>query len=215
MVMVTPFWDCTLPPLVEIREHPEFHGLMEMDKSRWPTCLLWHGWLPLFSGVNGGSPWAENLPEGAGNLLECALGSYTSGLLTEWQLPVEFDATGAASRVPDEPHVWMGAWFRIRSRVPVLLGLVFFTHLPGRLFSLDGDGAIWMMMLVKAGSIGLAVVTALFLVFLRLFREWIFGCYSSSAGLPMVLSLVLTICVLCVMSVACWMAILVPVLLSM
>ena len=27
------FWDCTFPPLVEIREHPEFHGLMEMDKS--------------------------------------------------------------------------------------------------------------------------------------------------------------------------------------
>ena len=50
------FRDCTFPPLVEIREHPEFHGLMEMDKSSWPKCLLWHGWLPLLSGVNGGSP---------------------------------------------------------------------------------------------------------------------------------------------------------------
>ena len=27
------FWDCTFPPLVEIRENPEFHELMEMDKS--------------------------------------------------------------------------------------------------------------------------------------------------------------------------------------
>ena len=27
------FWDCTIPPLVEIREDPEFHDLMEMDKS--------------------------------------------------------------------------------------------------------------------------------------------------------------------------------------
>ena len=50
------FWDCTFPPLVGIREHPEFHCLMEMDKSSWPRCLLWHGWLPLLSGVNGGSP---------------------------------------------------------------------------------------------------------------------------------------------------------------
>ena len=27
------FWDCTFPPLVEVREHPEFYGLLEMDKS--------------------------------------------------------------------------------------------------------------------------------------------------------------------------------------
>ena len=51
------FWDCTFPPLVEIREHPEFHDLMELDKTSWPRCLLWHGWLPLLSGTNGGSPW--------------------------------------------------------------------------------------------------------------------------------------------------------------
>ena len=50
------FWECPCPPQVEIREHPEFHDLMEMDKSSWPRCLLWHGWLPLLSGVNGGSP---------------------------------------------------------------------------------------------------------------------------------------------------------------
>ena len=95
------FWDCTFH-----REHPEFHGLMEMDKSYWSRCLLWDGWLPLLSGVNGGSPWAENPAEGAGNLLECALGSYSSGLLAEWQLPGVFGAEGAAGRVAAEPHVW-------------------------------------------------------------------------------------------------------------
>ena len=47
------FWDCPFPPLVEIRESPEFHDLMRLDKAHWPSCLLWHGWLPMLSGVNG------------------------------------------------------------------------------------------------------------------------------------------------------------------
>ena len=84
------FWDCPFPPLDEIRDHPEFHDLMELDKSSWPRCLLWHGWLLLLSGVNGGSPWAENADEGAGNR----------------QLPVEFDVEGAAERVAAQPDVW-------------------------------------------------------------------------------------------------------------
>ena len=37
------FWDCPFPPLVEIRENPEFHDLMRLDKANWPKCLLWHG----------------------------------------------------------------------------------------------------------------------------------------------------------------------------
>ena len=56
---------------------------VEMDKSHWP--------------------WAEDAADSAAHQLECALGSYTSGLLTEWQLPVGFDAESAARRVPD---VW-------------------------------------------------------------------------------------------------------------
>ena len=27
------FWECTFPPLVEIRESPEFHDLMREDKA--------------------------------------------------------------------------------------------------------------------------------------------------------------------------------------
>ena len=37
------FWECTFPPLLKIRENPEFHDLMKMDKAHWPRCLLWHG----------------------------------------------------------------------------------------------------------------------------------------------------------------------------
>ena len=50
----------------------------KMDKSCWPRCLLWHGWLPMLSGVNRASPWAQDLSQSAGNLLESALGSYSS-----------------------------------------------------------------------------------------------------------------------------------------
>ena len=74
------FWECTFPPLVEIRENPEFHDLMRMDKAHWPRCLLWHGWLPMLSGVNGASPWAVDASESAAYLVEVALGRYSSGL---------------------------------------------------------------------------------------------------------------------------------------
>ena len=64
------FWECTFPPLVEIRENPEFHDLMRMDKAHWPRCLLWHGWLPMLSGCNGVSPWAGTASESAHYLVE-------------------------------------------------------------------------------------------------------------------------------------------------
>ena len=40
------FWDCTFPPFVELRNQPEFLPLMSRDRTHWPRCLLWHGWLP-------------------------------------------------------------------------------------------------------------------------------------------------------------------------
>ena len=100
------FWECTLPPLVEIRENPEFHDLMRMDKAHWPSCLLWHGWLPMLSGVNGSSPWAVDATESASYLVEVALGRYSSHLITDWELPVDFDHDDAASSLTDHPDVW-------------------------------------------------------------------------------------------------------------
>ena len=95
-MMVTFFGECPFPPLVEIRENPEFRDLVRMDKGHWPRCLLWHGWLPRLSGINGASP----------NLLECALGRYSSDVLMGLQLSVGFDAEGASGRVAAEPDVW-------------------------------------------------------------------------------------------------------------
>ena len=84
------FWECTFPPLVEIRENPEFHDLIRMDKGHWPRCLLWHGSLPRLSGVNGASPWATIAVDCAGSLVESALGRYSSGLLAAWSPPIGF-----------------------------------------------------------------------------------------------------------------------------
>ena len=44
--------------------------------------------------------------EGASNLLEIALGSYTSAFLLHWHLPDGFDAGSAAQGVAREPDVW-------------------------------------------------------------------------------------------------------------
>ena len=100
------FGESTFPPLVEIRETHDFHDLMRMDKGHWPRLLLWHGWLPVLSGVNGASPWAASASESASYLVEAALGSYSSGMITEWGLPDGYDRVGAASSVPDHPNVW-------------------------------------------------------------------------------------------------------------
>ena len=39
------FEDCTFPPFVELRNQPEFLPFMSRDRTHWPCCLLWHGWL--------------------------------------------------------------------------------------------------------------------------------------------------------------------------
>ena len=98
------FWECTFPPLVEIRENPEFHDLMRMDKAHWPRCLLWHGWLPMLSGCNGVSPWAGTASESAHFLVETALGGYSSRLVSDWHPPDGYDPVSCI--VPDCPNVW-------------------------------------------------------------------------------------------------------------
>ena len=100
------FCECPFPPLVEIRENPEFHDLMRLDKEHWPKCLLWHGWLPVLSGVNGASSWAVDASESAAYLVEVALGRCSSGLIAEWSPSDEFDHPGADSSLPDHPTVW-------------------------------------------------------------------------------------------------------------
>ena len=64
------FWDCTFPPFVELRNQPEFLSLMSKDRTRWPRCLLWHGWLPGLSSRTVGPPWAVASSDLASSCLE-------------------------------------------------------------------------------------------------------------------------------------------------
>ena len=98
--------ECTFHPLVEIRESPEIHDLMRADKAHWPRCLLWHGWLPMLSGVNGASPWFADASATAAYLVEVALGRYSPGLVAEWNPSDDFDHDVAVSSLPDHPDVW-------------------------------------------------------------------------------------------------------------
>ena len=93
------FWDCPYPTLVEIRENPEFHGLIRMEK-----CMLWHGGLPLLSGADGASPWAAAAGEAAVNMLECSLGAF-SAQVCDWEAPAGVDWGAAAGRLLADPNV--------------------------------------------------------------------------------------------------------------
>ena len=84
---------------------------MRKDKAHWPKCLLWHGWLPMLSGVNGASPWAADASESASYLVETALGQYSSGLVSEWSLPDGFGADEVSARMLDAPKVWSDLGF--------------------------------------------------------------------------------------------------------
>ena len=52
------FWDCSFHPFVELRNSPEFLPLMSRDRTNWPRCLLWHGWLPGLTSKTAGPSWA-------------------------------------------------------------------------------------------------------------------------------------------------------------
>ena len=50
-----------IPPFTHVRELPEFAFLMSLDRTKWPRCLLWHGWLPGLKGMVHDDPWAFSL----------------------------------------------------------------------------------------------------------------------------------------------------------
>ena len=100
------FWECSLLPLQHVRELPEFAFLMSLDRSKWPRCLLWHGWLPGLNGMMNDKPWALSFGELASFHLERCLGAYPVDFAAAWTPPEYWDADDIALEIPEHPNVW-------------------------------------------------------------------------------------------------------------
>ena len=57
MVLGICFVPAPVLPILHVLELPEFLPLTARDRSKWPRCLLCHGWLPGLSVT----PWAASL----------------------------------------------------------------------------------------------------------------------------------------------------------
>ena len=100
------FWECTFPTLLHVRELPEFASHMSLDRSAWPRCLLWHGWLLGLSGGGGGSSWAASFGQLACPQLERCLGACSADSSGHWTNPDYWDADDIASEMSKHPNIW-------------------------------------------------------------------------------------------------------------
>ena len=109
MVMVICFGNVLSPSLSHLQhvpELPEFAFLMSLDRSQWPRCLLWHGWLPGLKGIGQRDPWALSFGDVASFHLERCLGAYPVDFGGAWTPPDYWDAAGIALEMPEHPNVW-------------------------------------------------------------------------------------------------------------
>ena len=89
-----------------VRELPEFAYLMSLDRSRWPRCLLWHGWLRGLRGIDQQDPWALSFGDLASFHHERCLGAYPVDFGGAWSPPDYWDAADIALEMPEHPNVW-------------------------------------------------------------------------------------------------------------
>ena len=99
------FWECSFPPLLHVREFPEFSSLTALENSKWPRCLLWHGWLLGLSCKGDRAPWAASFGQLAClNHVGC-LGAYPVDS-SFWTPPEYLDADDIALEMSDNPKIW-------------------------------------------------------------------------------------------------------------
>ena len=93
-------------PLQHVRELPEFAFLLSLDRSKWPRCFLWHGWLPGLNGMVHDKPWALSFGDLASFHLERCLGVYPVGFDGCWTPPEYWDADDIAVEMSEHPNTW-------------------------------------------------------------------------------------------------------------
>ena len=117
-----------------VRDLPEFAFLMSLDRSNWPRCLLWHGWLPGLNGIRHEDPWATSFGDLASSHLErCLAGA--------WTPPDYWDAADIALEMPEHPDVWTDGGREDFSSIGVFEVAGAGVYLPAS--ELAFDGLIW------------------------------------------------------------------------
>ena len=80
---------------------------MNLDRSTWPRCLAWHGWLPALSPRRVNPPWAVAKVDRIDAALETALGAYPVHLGGAWKPEWDpEDISDLADVVPPHPDIW-------------------------------------------------------------------------------------------------------------
>ena len=105
-VMDIYFGSVLFPPFSMYVNYLSLPSSCHLDRSRWPRCLLWHGWLPGLNGLLGNKPWALSFGELASFHLESCLGSYPVDFSDAWTPPDYWDADDIALEMPDHPNIW-------------------------------------------------------------------------------------------------------------
>ena len=100
------FWECTFPSLRRVRDLSEFATLMSFNRSNWPRCLLWHGWLLGLSCIRDRDPWASSFWDLAFGNLERCLGAYPVDISGSWTPPDYWDAAHIALEMSQHPNIW-------------------------------------------------------------------------------------------------------------
>ena len=104
--MVTSSESVLFPSLQHVRDLPEFAALMSLNRSNWPRCLLWYGWLLGLSGLSDKNPWAASFGGLAFSHLERCLGAYPVDFSGSWTPPDYGDADDIALEMSDHPDIW-------------------------------------------------------------------------------------------------------------
>ena len=105
MVMVICFGN-VLFPLHHVRKLPGFAFLMSLHRSKWPCCLLWHGWLPGLTGIGPRDPWALSFGDLGSFHFEKCLGAYPVDFGGAWTPPEYWNAADIALEMPEHSNIW-------------------------------------------------------------------------------------------------------------
>ena len=97
IVLFTPFTMCA--------NFLSLSFLMSLDRSAWPRCLLWHGWLPGLNGMVNDKPWAFSFGEKASFHRGRCLGACRVDFAAAWTPPDHWDADDIALGVPEHPNI--------------------------------------------------------------------------------------------------------------